>query len=146
MQGQAGGCMIVKTKEHQRSATAERLVAQRKQMPERDRSAYSSLCQRLPALVRGMGLCQALHVAGFLDSDAAQWVLDDLSVHLTEAGLLSRLTTPAGGSVVAAALEADLIRYIRLTREVMAALLWHERLSRRMLGVRTPPPRNSERQ
>lgn len=140
MQGEAGGQMTVKTRDHQRFATAERLVAQRKRMPERDRYAYSSLCQRFPTLVRVMGLCQALHVAGFLDSDAAQWLLDDLSVHLSEAGLLGGLTTPAGGSVMTAALEADLICYIRLTREVMAALLWHERLSQPLLGVRAPSP------
>lgn len=92
---------------------------------------YGSMAQKLPALIRSAGLCQALHfvksrgkapLITFLDHLGAQ--LQRADAGITDAETLCKETR-----------SADLSHYVWLTRETLASVGWYARLSRSEWGI-----------
>lgn len=88
---------------------------------------YGSMAHKLPILIRTAGLVQAL---AFLDTpnrkESQQKLLDHISVvtgHGDRVKLLNKSRS------------APLLEYMRLSQEVMAALLWYKRFAQSILGV-----------
>jgi CRISPR-associated protein Cmr5 len=98
---------------------------------EADRDVYGSMAQKLPALIRAAGLCQALH---FVKSRSKP-VLNTLLSHL--GGQLHRVDGAIQDmeSLCTQAREADLAHYVWLTREALASVSWYGRLARSEWGV-----------
>lgn len=83
------------------------------------RSEYEGMAQKLPILIHTAGLAQAV---AFVETrgPAAHRLLDDLAIVVgtgTRATLLRRSRTD------------DLHKYMRLTHEVLTALLWYKRFA-----------------
>ncbi len=87
---------------------------------------YGAMCHKLPILIRTAGLAQALT---FVESrpkkdTAYQRFLSDLAATVEQ----PELAATARG-------EGNLLRYMRLTQQVLAALLWYKRFAQSILGV-----------
>lgn len=80
---------------------------------------------RLPVLIRTAGLAQAL---AFVDahSDAGKKLLEHIAIVLKLKGKEALLKFSR---------EAELPKYMLLTREVLAALTWYKRFAQSVLGV-----------
>jgi CRISPR-associated protein Cmr5 len=94
-----------------------------------EKDKYGAMAQKLPVLVRTAGLAQAI---AFLEAKSKskdgkmnEHLLEDLSGVL---GLSSE-------EFVRKCREAELIDYLRLTQDVLAALLWFKRFSVSVLEV-----------
>lgn len=112
------------TLEQQRAATAYQhvqLVTEKK-----DRVLYGAMAQKLPALIRNAGLCQALHFVKSRKNSVLDKLLEHLSsqLHRIDPGITS------GDSLCAQVREADLSHYVWLTREALATITWYGRLAR----------------
>lgn len=95
----------------------------RKELDEDGRKKYGSLSHRLPLLIRTAGLAQALAFVEARGGAAGSRLLEDLAAAVEEEELLSRSRT------------AELAEYMRLTRNVLAALAWYRRFAQSLLGV-----------
>lgn len=95
---------------------------------------YGGMAQKLPALIRGAGLCQALYFVKSRGKGSRE-VLLTLLDHLGEQ--LSRVdaTITDRESLCKKAREADLPDYVWLTRETLATVSWYGRLARSEWGV-----------
>jgi len=96
-----------------------------------DRDLYGSMAQKLPALIRAAGLCQAIHFVKSRQKPALQRLL----IHL--AGQLKRVDSEIENedSLCKRVREADLAHYVWLTREALASVSWYGRLARSEWGV-----------
>lgn len=91
-----------------------------------ERNKYGSLTQRLPVLIRTAGLAQALAFADARGKKPGKRLLGDIAAVLRfkdKDELLKRSR------------EAELPEYMRLTRDVLAALAWYKRFAQSVLGV-----------
>lgn len=113
------------TLEQQRAAMAFKDVQEI--ADQEDRELYGSMAQKLPALIRSAGLCQALH---FVKSRKNKEPLQKLLRHL--AGQLKRVDPDIKDvdSLCDKARKADLAHYVWLTREALATISWYGRLAR----------------
>lgn len=86
---------------------------------------YGGMSNKLPILIRTAGLAQALSFveAKAIKVDALQQLIKDLSGTVGKQDLAKD------------ARELPLNEYIRLTQQVMAALLWYKRFAQSVLGV-----------
>jgi CRISPR type III-B/RAMP module-associated protein Cmr5 len=91
-----------------------------------DRTLYGSMAQKLPALIRSAGLCQAIYFVKSRKKPA----LDTLLGHLSEQ--LGRVDPKIHDldSLCARARETPLANYVWLTREALASVSWYGRLAR----------------
>lgn len=101
---------------------------------EEQRKIYGSMAQKLPALIRSAGLCQALHFVksrGKTSQAPLKLLLDHLGEQLKRAddGISD------ADSLCKRARLADLAHYVWLTREVLASVGWYARLSRSEWGI-----------
>jgi len=98
---------------------------------EKERKVYGSMAQKLPALIRSAGLCQALHFVKSRGKDP----LDKLLDHLAEQ--LGRVdpTITNKDSLCSTARGAGLAHYVWLTRETLASVSWYGRLARSEWGI-----------
>lgn len=90
-----------------------------------DQIGYGSMAHKLPILIRTAGLAQALAFVDSRGTPAQQQLLKDLAGTVGKPELLK------------AARELELNEYIRLTQQVMEALLWYKRFAQSVLGVDT---------
>lgn len=90
-----------------------------------DKSArkYGVMCHKLPILIHTAGLAQALAFVESRKGDIYQPFLKDLGHTVGEEEL------------VKTAREAPLNNYMRLTTQVMEALVWYKRFAQSILGV-----------
>lgn len=96
------------------------------QVPEAERRKYGSMAHRLPVLIRTAGLAQALAFADARGKNPGKRLLGDIAAVLRfkdKDELLKRSR------------EAELPEYMRLTRDVLAALAWYKRFAQSVLGV-----------
>jgi CRISPR-associated protein Cmr5 len=117
------------TLEQKRAALAYKHV---KDVPEKkEQKIYGGMAQKLPALIRSSGLCQALH---FVKSRAKE-PLNLLLNHLGEQ--LARVDSEISDmeSLCKKARAADLADYVWLTRETLATVSWYGRLARSEWGI-----------
>jgi CRISPR-associated protein Cmr5 len=88
-----------------------------------DPKKYGSLCHTLPVLIRTAGLIQALAFVEARGKDAGKQLLADLA---------QTVGTP---NLVDTAHKATLGPYMRLTQQVLDALLWYKRFAQSVLNV-----------
>lgn len=93
---------------------------------EPKRKKYGSMAHRLPVLVRKAGLAQALSFVDSRGSEEQKKLLEHLAQVVGEGNAEALLRKSR---------EAELPEYMRLTHEVLAALLWYKRFSQSVLGV-----------
>jgi CRISPR-associated protein Cmr5 len=89
-------------------------------VPAAERDKYTSMAHKLPVLIRSAGLAQALAFINTTGESAHERLLDHLADTVgvgSRAGLLERVR------------KDELPRYIRLTQETLAALLWYKRFA-----------------
>lgn len=120
------------TLEQKRAAKAYEHVQQ--VTDEDHRKLYGGMAQKLPALIRSAGLCQALHFVksrGKGGKEALNTLLDHLGEQLTrvDPAITDR------ESLCTKAREATLPDYVWLTRETLATVSWYGRLARSEWGV-----------
>jgi len=90
-----------------------------------DYRKYGVMCHKLPILIHTAGLAQAL---AFVESRKGN-IYKDLLRHLAQTIEVKE------ENLVKAVREADLNDYMRLTSQVMAALVWYKRFAQSVLGV-----------
>lgn len=120
------------TLEQKRAALAYQHV---QQVTDKDhQKLYGGMAQKLPALIRGSGLCQALHFVKSRGKGGKE-ALNTLLDHLGEQ--LSRVdpTIRDRESLCDKARQAGLADYLWLTRETLATVSWYGRLARSEWGV-----------
>lgn len=98
---------------------------------EKDRKVYGGMAQKLPALIRGSGLCQALHFVKSRGKDPLNLLLEHLGKQLARVD--SQITGME--SLCARARTAPLADYVWLTRETLSSVSWYGRLARSEWGV-----------
>jgi CRISPR-associated protein Cmr5 len=98
---------------------------------EEQRKIYGSMAQKLPALIRSAGLCQALYFVKSRGKAPLITFLNHLGaqLHRADDGISD------AESLCSGAREADLAHYVWLTREVLASVGWYARLSRSEWGI-----------
>ena len=102
----------------------EQVGTVRNKLPEDDRKKYGSLSHRLPLLIRTAGLAQALGFVEARGGAVGNMLLEHIAATVEEEKLLSRSRT------------AELAEYMRLTRNVLTALVWYKRFAQSVLGVK----------
>lgn len=117
----------MRTRDQRRADTAKRFATERESWPASKKEAFASMCRRMSVVVRRAGLTQALHLVEGRGEDGGPALLDELAAHLHTAGLLDGLATPGRRHLLTTARGADLVAYMRLTREVLGVLQWQQR-------------------
>jgi CRISPR-associated protein Cmr5 len=102
---------------------ASQIFEQVSQVPVVERQKYGSMAHKLPVLIRTAGLSQALAFVHSRGSDEQKQLLEHIAAVVNEPDLLARSRT------------AKLTDYMRLTRDVLAALVWYKRFAQSVLGV-----------
>lgn len=87
---------------------------------------YGSMAHQLPVLVRSAGLVQALTFVEARGKPGHKQLLDHLAVTVGQ---------PMGSALAEAARGADLAAYMRLTQQVLTALIWYKRFAQSVLEV-----------
>lgn len=118
------------TLEQQRAALAFKHV---QTVSKEEQNMYGSMAQKLPALIRSAGLCQALHFVKSRKKPA----LDKLLSHLAEQLQRTDKDITNADSLCDTVRQAELSKYLWITREALAAVSWYSRLSRAEWGVLT---------
>jgi CRISPR type III-B/RAMP module-associated protein Cmr5 len=99
------------------------------------RDDYGRACHSFPPLVRTAGLCQAVAFYKSRASDKhpgfARY-LEHMARQLHAAGMLQQAERD---SLRNESRDAELTRYMLLTREALACALWHKRLAQSELEV-----------
>lgn len=117
------------TLEQKRAAKAYEHV---QQVTDREhQKLYGGMAQKLPALIRSAGLCQALHFVKSRGKDALNTLLDHLGEQLSRVDSTIRDRE----TLCTKAREANLPDYVWLTRETLATVSWYGRLARSEWGV-----------
>lgn len=117
----------MKTRDQAYASTAVKKVsAVKESLDDNDRNRYGDMAHQLPVLIRSAGLAQALAFLDTRDTKGHKRLLGDLAetVGLSTNKLMER------------AREAPLEEYMRLTRQVMAALLWYKRFAQSILDIK----------
>jgi len=97
-------------------------------VPADERDKYKAMAHKLPVLIRTAGLAQALAFVNTTKESAHERLLDQLAETVlagTRESFLNRIRTD------------DLPKYIRLTQETLAALLWYKRFAQAILTTAT---------
>ncbi len=102
---------------------AAQIFGQVGQVPAAERQKYGSMAHKLPLLIRTAGLAQALAFVDSRGSAEQRILLDHIAAVINEPDLLGRSRT------------ADRNEYMRLTHEVLMALVWYKRFAQSVLGV-----------
>lgn len=97
----------------------------------KDAAKYGSMALKLPALVRSAGLAQAL---AFADAKGHEALLDDLAASVLN-DLPGKESQVSRADLLTRSREVQLTEYIRLTRDVLAALQWYRRFAKSVLGA-----------
>lgn len=118
---------MIKTREQARGDRAFQHIQTLSKGEEAER--YGQYAHKLPILIRQAGLAQALT---FAHAKKATRLIEHLADQLHSAGLLE---SKGAEALMSAARTADLMRYQRLSREVMACLSWYKRFVESVLGI-----------
>ena len=87
---------------------------------------YGAMAHKLPLLIRTAGLVQALAFVEARGKEIQKRLLTDLKATIEP-------NDPR--TLLVHAQNADLSEYMRLTQQIMAALLWYKRFAQSILGV-----------
>jgi CRISPR-associated protein Cmr5 len=102
-----------------------------------DYRKYGVMCHKLPILIHTAGLAQALAFVASRKGEIYCRFLNDLTHTLksSQIGKDVAASPKKGQDIAQQAREADLSEYMRLTQQVMAALVWYKRFAQSILGV-----------
>lgn len=92
-----------------------------RQVPEDQKTKYGSMVHKLPILIRTAGLAQTLSFVEAKDSNKILIKNLEDTLGISELAIRSR--------------EAELSEYMRLTRDVLAVLVWYKRFVLSELGI-----------
>lgn len=95
---------------------------------EVERKKYGSMAHKLPVLIRTAGLAQALAFVEARGSEPQRLLLD----HLAKIVLADNRTKT---ELLKESRDASLEKYMLLTQNTLAALLWYKRFAQSVLGV-----------
>jgi CRISPR-associated protein Cmr5 len=114
----------MQTFDQQYSDLVRKQVLEIKKKPEYKK--YGAMAHKLPILIRTAGLTQALAFVESRGTEIQKQLLLDL-----------KATIEPGDSrtLLIHAQKSELREYMRLTHQVMAALLWYKRFAQSILGV-----------
>lgn len=101
-----------------------------KKTPE-EKSKYKTVCEKLPILIRTSGLAQALAFASAKAPKEKAWesLLEHLKKTLEGRDIVTDSRNP----------QLQLSEYMKLTRDVLSALLWYKRFSQSLLSNQKEP-------
>ncbi|RME12108.1 MAG: type III-B CRISPR module-associated protein Cmr5 [Ardenticatenia bacterium] len=115
----------MRTLEQEMAATIYEQVS-RLQTDEERAKEYGGMAHKLPVLIRQAGLVQALAYVAARGKPGAKQLLEDLAAALGQG---------SADDLLCASREANLLEYMRLTREATIALTWYKRFAQSVLGV-----------
>ena len=117
------------TLEQQRAAMAYGHV--QKVTEKAQQKIYGAMAQKLPALIRNSGLCQAVHFVKSRPKEPLKILLE----HLGEQ--LKRIDPDIknGDDLCERIRNAEVAKYVWLTREALATVSWYGRLARSEWGI-----------
>lgn len=97
----------------------------------KEQKVYGAMAQKLPALIRSAGLCQALHFVKSRGKAPLNTLLGHLGQQLqrVEPGITDM------DSLCTLVRRADISHYVWLTRETLATVSWYGRLARSEWGI-----------
>ncbi|HMW03386.1 MAG TPA: type III-B CRISPR module-associated protein Cmr5 [Acidobacteriota bacterium] len=113
------------TRDQRMAESVYRLVLPLKDQ-EAQRKKYGSLAHKLPVLIKTAGLAQALAFVESRGGDEGKLLLR----HIAEVVQLTNLET-----LQSTVRKAELRKYIRLTQEILTALVWFKRFAQSVLKV-----------
>jgi CRISPR-associated protein Cmr5 len=115
-----------------RNQTIAADVFARVQKLEKDpkKKQYGSMAHKLPVLIQTAGLVQAL---SFVQAKSTSKSGKALEILLND--LAQTLEFANGQALVSESREAELSKYLYLTKRCLAALLWYKRFAQSVLGV-----------
>lgn len=93
---------------------------------EAEYKAYGAMAHKLPILIRTAGLAQALEFVNSRGKDVQRLLLTDLAATIERRDKETLLESTR---------SVSLSEYMRLTQQVMSALLWYKRFAQSILGV-----------
>ncbi|HOB31032.1 MAG TPA: type III-B CRISPR module-associated protein Cmr5 [Bacillota bacterium] len=111
------------TKDQQYASLAFDQVNKMRNESKDDQTKYGSMAHRLPVLIRKAGLAQAI---GFVESRGTS-AQQELLNHISEAVGVEDIAEYSR--------KAELAEYMKLTNDVMAALVWYKRFAVSVLKV-----------
>lgn len=113
------------TRDQRMAESVYRLVLPLKDQ-EAQRKKYGSLAHKLPVLIKTAGLAQALAFVESRGGDEGKKLLDHIAdvVKLNNHNILQSTVR-----------QAELRKYIRLTQEILTALVWFKRFAQSVLKV-----------
>ncbi|MBA2395426.1 MAG: type III-B CRISPR module-associated protein Cmr5 [Ktedonobacteraceae bacterium] len=114
----------MQTLDQQYSATAYTQVLAIKK--EKDYKKYGAMAHKLPILIHTAGLAQALEFVQSRGEPIQKRLIEHLAVTIGQGNTETLLQTVRNTS---------LSGYIRLTRQILAALLWYKRFAQSILDV-----------
>jgi CRISPR-associated protein Cmr5 len=120
----------MRTREQEYAVKVYEQVKPLADLAEKQRKKYGGMAHKLPILIRTAGLAQAL---AFVEArgDKEDWPYKLLN-HIAEVTIQSDATT-----LLKRSREDDLVSYMRLTQQVLDALLWYKRFAQSVLDVQT---------
>ncbi len=115
----------MQTRDQIYAATVYKQVSMvREKEPEYTR--YGAMAHKLPILIHTAGLVQALAFVEARGKEIQKRLLIDLK---------TTIEPNDSRTLLMHAQQADLSEYMRLTQQIMAALLWYKRFAQSILGV-----------
>lgn len=91
---------------------------------------YGSMAHKLPILIQTAGLVQGLSFVQAKSTSNSGRILETLLNDLAQT-----LEFTDGNALVSASRNAELSKYMYLTKRCLAALLWYKRFAQSVLGV-----------
>src|SRR4051794_28029871 len=116
----------MQTLDQQYAASAYELVLPIKEEKEEDYKKYGAMAHKLPILIHTAGLVQALEFVNSRGEAIQRRLLKHLAITI---GLRDE------DALLQTVKQAPLSGYIRLTRQILAALLWYKRFAQSILNV-----------
>jgi CRISPR-associated protein Cmr5 len=115
----------MQTLDQQYSATAYKQVLAIKE--DNEYKKYGAMAHKLPILIHTAGLVQALEFVHSRGKPVQKRLLDHLAIAVIGQGNADTLLQTVR--------DASLSGYMRLTRQILAALLWYKRFAQSILDV-----------
>jgi CRISPR-associated protein Cmr5 len=114
------------TRQQRMAREVFKLVSTIELLEETKKKCYGSMAHRLPVLIHSAGLAQALAFVAARGKDEQRQLLDHLAQVVGQND---------GKKLQKASYDSDLIEYMHLTEECLAALLWFKRYAQSVLNV-----------
>lgn len=119
------------TLDQARAALAFGHIQKVKDWPGEGQKKYASIVHAMPALIRSAGLSQALHFVRSRKDKDQRAFLGHLAEQLSHVDAEIR----SDEALLARVRDADLTRYLWLTREALACAAWYRRFVQGELGI-----------